>query len=156
MKDDGSIRLYNLPETKVCKAVRGLGSDVSSIAWVHPSGTEVGSIWIAAGRKVLELIVNPGTLLFTRYVKLQIHLFSWDAQAMIQDASHSLVSLDGIISPEDVFNEVTTLDYVSERVFDFSVDLARSISVPMVNCWHSLAIAVASVVSTFRRGKSRK
>jgi hypothetical protein len=28
---------------------------------------------------------------------------------MIQDASHSLVSLDGIIDPEDVFNEVIML-----------------------------------------------
>jgi len=27
---------------------------------------------------------------------------------MIQDASNSLVSLDGIIDPEDVFNEVIT------------------------------------------------
>lgn len=33
---------------------------------------------------------------------------------MIQDASHALVSLDGIIDPEDVFNEVTVLDYISE------------------------------------------
>ena len=26
---------------------------------------------------------------------------------MVQDASHSLVSLEGFIDPEDVFNEVT-------------------------------------------------
>ena len=54
-KDDGSLRLYNLPETKVCKAVRGLGSDVSSIAWAHTSETEIGNVWVAAGQKV-ELV----------------------------------------------------------------------------------------------------
>jgi len=46
---------------------------------------------------------------------------------MVQDASHALVSLDGIIDPEDVFNEVTIFDYISERVHDSSVDLARLI-----------------------------
>lgn len=53
MKDDGSVRLYDLPETKVRKAVRGLGSDVSSIAWAHSLGTEIGNIWVAVGQKVV-------------------------------------------------------------------------------------------------------
>ena len=54
--DDGSLRLYNLPETKVCKAVRGLGSDISSIAWAHSSGTEIGNVWVAAGQKVVRRV----------------------------------------------------------------------------------------------------
>ena len=33
---------------------------------------------------------------------------------MIQDTSHSLVSLDGIIDPEDIFNEVTAFRHVRE------------------------------------------
>lgn len=52
VKDDGSLRLYNLPETRVHKAVRGLGSDVSSIAWVHSKGTEIGNVLVAVGQKV--------------------------------------------------------------------------------------------------------
>jgi len=56
MEDDGSLRLYNLPETKVCKAVRGLGSDVSSIAWVCASGAEIGDVWVAAGQKVVRRV----------------------------------------------------------------------------------------------------
>lgn len=44
---------------------------------------------------------------------------------MIQDASHALVALEGILDQEDVFNEVTKFDYISEGVSDFCVDLAR-------------------------------
>jgi hypothetical protein len=67
LKDDGSLRLYNLPETKVYKAVRGLGSDVSSIAWVHPTGTEIGNVLVAVGQKV-----STSTL-----VKLIVHKMHW-------------------------------------------------------------------------------
>ena len=62
-----------------------------------------------------------------RSANFQILLFGLDAPAMIQDASHALVSLDGIIDPEDVFNEVTMFDHNSERVSNFCVDLARLI-----------------------------
>jgi hypothetical protein len=111
VEDDGSLRLYNLPEGRVHKAVRGLGSDISSIAWVHPLGTEIGNVWVAAGQKVCmirRVLENVG---FLRRLDVgpQIFLFGLDAPAMIQDASHSLVSLDGIIDPEDVFNEVIML-----------------------------------------------
>jgi hypothetical protein len=34
---------------------------------------------------------------------------------MVQDTSHAVVSLDGIIDPEDVFNEVTMSGYSLER-----------------------------------------
>ncbi|KAF9645295.1 WD40 repeat-like protein [Thelephora ganbajun] len=99
--DDGSLRLYNLPETKVYKAVRGLGSDVSSIAWMHSPGTEIGNIWVAAGQKV-------------------ILLFGLDTPTMIQDASHSLVSLNNIIGPDDVFNEIDIS--ANEKLLAFSCD----------------------------------
>lgn len=113
MKDDGSLRLYNLPETRVCKAVRGLGSDVSSIAWVHPTGAEVGNALIAAGNKVST---NHLVEVFAhRMYWTQILLFSLDAPSVIQDASQSLLLLDGIIDPDDVFNEVTVFDDVTEE-----------------------------------------
>lgn len=58
MKDDGSLRIYNLPETKVYKAVRSLDSDVSSITWAHSPGSEIGNVWVAAGRKVVHRAVR--------------------------------------------------------------------------------------------------
>lgn len=84
--DNGSLRLYNLPETKVIKAVRGLGSDVSSVAWAHPPGTEIGNVLVAVGQKILS--------------------FSLDTSSMIQDASQSLDSLDSILDPDDIFNQL--------------------------------------------------
>jgi WD40 repeat protein len=46
---DGSIRFYDLPEIKVQKAVRRLGSEISSLAF---SPRSAGVIWAAAGREV--------------------------------------------------------------------------------------------------------
>ena len=120
VEDDGSLRLYNLPEGRVLKAVRGLGSglgsDISSIAWAHPSGTEIGNVWIAAGQKVCMIRRTLENVGFLRRLDVgpQIFLFGLDAPTMIQDASHSLVSLDSIIDPEDVFNEVIMLGSVPE------------------------------------------
>ena len=39
-----------------------------------------------------------------------------DAPALIQDASQSLVSLEGITDPDDVFNEVAVFGYALEKV----------------------------------------
>ena len=47
--DDGTIRLYRLPDTKVCKAIRGLGTEVSSIAFGSPA---TSSVWLAVGQHV--------------------------------------------------------------------------------------------------------
>lgn len=52
--------------------------------------------------------------MLTEYTGPQILLFSFDAPVMIQDISHSLVSLDGIIDQDDVFNEVTMFEDVLE------------------------------------------
>ena len=40
---------------------------------------------------------------------------------MVQDPSHALVSLDGIIDPEDVFNEVTMFGCSLERCLIFAL-----------------------------------
>ncbi|KAL5489846.1 hypothetical protein ACEPAI_4678 [Sanghuangporus weigelae] len=51
--DDGSVRLYNPPESKVRKAVRGLGASISSISFCGPGDDEDKlDIWIASGKIV--------------------------------------------------------------------------------------------------------
>ena len=75
---------------------------------------------------------------------------------MIQDTSNSFVSLDGIIDPEDVFNEVIMFACCSGEDPGLNVDPARLISVPMGNYWLSLATAASSVSSTSRQSRLRK
>ena len=48
MLDDGSVRLYNLPDTKVLKAIRGLES-VSGIVF---GSAESKALFVAAGHSV--------------------------------------------------------------------------------------------------------
>jgi hypothetical protein len=48
-EDDGSLRLYHLPDTKVVQAIRGLGSEVSSVSAMMPNSSD---IWVACGSSV--------------------------------------------------------------------------------------------------------
>ncbi|EKM55195.1 uncharacterized protein PHACADRAFT_95688 [Phanerochaete carnosa HHB-10118-sp] len=47
--DDGSVRIYQLPSTKVSKAIRRLGQDIASICWVQPRPVASASLWVASG-----------------------------------------------------------------------------------------------------------
>ena len=47
--DDGSVRLYRLPDAKVVKAIRGLGETVSGVVF---GSVESGSVFVAAGHSV--------------------------------------------------------------------------------------------------------
>ena len=49
--DDGSIRFYELPDTRVTKAVRGFDNDVSSIVWAKRT-QQPQEVWIANGSAV--------------------------------------------------------------------------------------------------------
>jgi hypothetical protein len=51
-KDDGSLRLYCPPDTKVVRAIRGLDSEVSSVISVTPNNGDLGHIWAACGSSV--------------------------------------------------------------------------------------------------------
>ncbi|KAH9966624.1 WD40-repeat-containing domain protein [Russula dissimulans] len=68
--DDGSLRLYCPPDTKVVRAIRGLGSEVSSVASVTPTPGNFGHIWVACGRS--------------------LKLFNLDAQNLVQSNEHAL------------------------------------------------------------------
>ena len=51
-KDDGSLRLYCPPDTKVVRAIRGLDSGVSSVISVTPNNSSFGHVWVACGSSV--------------------------------------------------------------------------------------------------------
>ncbi|OCB86785.1 WD40 repeat-like protein [Sanghuangporus baumii] len=51
--DDGSVRLYKPPESKVQKAIRGLGASISSVLFCGRADDEDKlDIWIASGKSV--------------------------------------------------------------------------------------------------------
>lgn len=52
IEDDGSVRVYNLPSTRVFKAINNLGSDVSSLVTVSRQGAGTEELWLSCGPKV--------------------------------------------------------------------------------------------------------
>lgn len=49
--EDGTVRRYDLPSSQVVKAIKSLGSEISSVVCVKkPNGT--GDVWIASGHRV--------------------------------------------------------------------------------------------------------
>ena len=52
LKDDGSLRLYFPPDTKVVRAIRGLDSEVSSVIPITPNNGGFGHVWVACGSSV--------------------------------------------------------------------------------------------------------
>ncbi len=52
-EDDGTLRVYSLSgQRNVLKAVRGLGSEVSSIACIPGAGSKIPDVWLACGTRV--------------------------------------------------------------------------------------------------------
>ncbi|KAK0453471.1 WD40-repeat-containing domain protein [Armillaria borealis] len=86
--DDGTLRVYDLSTFKVLKAVRGLGSEVSSIVCVKRPESDLRDAWIACGTRV--------------------HLFQMDSPAMVLTLSDALASVE-VCSPDgdDVLNEIS-------------------------------------------------
>ncbi|KAK0498629.1 WD40-repeat-containing domain protein [Armillaria luteobubalina] len=86
--DDGTLRVYDLSTFKVLKAIRGLGSEVSSIVCVKRPGSDLRDVWIACGTRV--------------------HLFQMDSPAMILTLSDALESVEVCSSDgDDVLNEIS-------------------------------------------------
>lgn len=52
LTDDGSLRVYHVSSTRVLKAIRGIGSEIVSVASLQRSGADIGDVWIACGRRV--------------------------------------------------------------------------------------------------------
>ncbi|KZV92151.1 WD40 repeat-like protein [Exidia glandulosa HHB12029] len=60
--EDGSVRLYRVSETRVHKAIRAFGDEVSSLAFVPASDV----IWIASGQHIYAFDINTETLVLKR------------------------------------------------------------------------------------------
>ncbi|EGN95496.1 hypothetical protein SERLA73DRAFT_186531 [Serpula lacrymans var. lacrymans S7.3] len=86
--DDGSVRVYNRDSPKVQKAIRGLGSEVSSIICLKEgSNTDLGLLWVASGRRAFSFSMNSSKMI----------LMSSDATSTIELGADD----------EDVLNELT-------------------------------------------------
>ncbi|KIK08814.1 hypothetical protein K443DRAFT_535773 [Laccaria amethystina LaAM-08-1] len=89
--DDGSLRIYDLSTSKVLKAVRGLGNEVSSIICIKRPGSELRDAWVAHGKR--------------------ISLFQLDSPKLIQSPEDALSTVD-IGNTEDA-SEIDTLNELS-------------------------------------------
>jgi len=83
--DDGSLRLYCPPDTKVVRAIRGLDSEVSSIVAITPNDGGFGHVWVACGSSV--------------------KLFNLDTPQLIQSNENVLAVINVGESEGDVTNE---------------------------------------------------
>ncbi|RDB22274.1 WD repeat-containing protein 53 [Hypsizygus marmoreus] len=86
--EDGTLRVYDLSSFKVLKAVRGLGSEVSSIVCIKRPNTELRDVWLACGKRVMK--------------------FQMDSPKMIQTAEDALVVIEvgEESSEDDILNEI--------------------------------------------------
>ncbi|KAH9048141.1 WD40-repeat-containing domain protein [Lactarius hengduanensis] len=98
--DDGSIRLYRLPDTKVVKAIRGLGSEVSSIAVMAPRSGGFGDMWVACGSSV--------------------KLFNLNARELIQSSENALVTVQLGENDGDAVNGISVSE--NQKSLAFSLD----------------------------------
>ncbi|OSD08594.1 WD40 repeat-like protein [Trametes coccinea BRFM310] len=85
--DDGSVRWYNLPSTKVSRAIKSLGDEISSIVWSQPKKDHPTSVWVASGPKLFA--------------------FPAETQKMIVSAADASCSLLVGEDDEDVLNELS-------------------------------------------------
>ncbi|KAJ7172310.1 WD40-repeat-containing domain protein [Mycena filopes] len=84
--DDGSLRVYDLSSLKVCRALKGLGSEVSSIACFKRPGSELRDVWLACGNKAYS--------------------FQMDSEKLVQGTADATAVIE-LCTDEDVLNELT-------------------------------------------------
>src|SRR6266702_1983236 len=108
LEDDGSIRLYRLPDTKVVKAIRGLGSEVSSITAMAPKSGGFGDMWVACGSSVsgIEALPRLVSLDVTLANPSQVKLFSLDTQQLVLSPENALVAIQVGENDGDAVNGV--------------------------------------------------
>jgi WD40 repeat protein len=98
--DDGSLRLYCPSDTKVVRAIRGLGSEVSSVTAVTPKDSGFGHIWVACGSSVKS--------------------FNLDTQQLIQSNEHALTIINVGENEGDVTNEISVSE--NQKTLAFTMD----------------------------------
>ncbi|KAK2466708.1 hypothetical protein APHAL10511_000966 [Amanita phalloides] len=83
---DGILRVYDLSTLKVVRAVRNLGSEVSSIICLKRPGSDLRDAWIAAGTKIMK--------------------FQLDSPNMIQDVQDALDVIEIVTTQDELVNEI--------------------------------------------------
>ncbi|KAJ7271949.1 WD40 repeat-like protein [Mycena haematopus] len=84
--DDGSLRVYDLSSFKVCKAIRGLPGEISSVCCFKRPGSHLRDIWLACGR--------------------QAYSFQMDLEKMVLTAADAIAAIELCSDEEDVLNEL--------------------------------------------------
>ena len=87
ISDDGTVRMYSQSSTRVARAVKSLGAEISSIRCPKPGGPQSGQWFCASGTRVL--------------------MFSLTSEKMILAAQDASTSLTLGEDEEDVLNEVS-------------------------------------------------
>ncbi|KAH9945888.1 WD40 repeat-like protein [Epithele typhae] len=64
--DDGCLRWYNLPSTKVVKAIKSLGDEISSISIHSQHRNEPETAWVASGRNVFCLPTESQKMILSK------------------------------------------------------------------------------------------
>ncbi|KDQ60768.1 hypothetical protein JAAARDRAFT_124475 [Jaapia argillacea MUCL 33604] len=95
--DDGSVRVYKLPNTKVCKAIRGIGNEISCISWRKKKDEDGGEIWLAAGHQIIS--------------------FNLSSSQMILSLKDAEVTLQVGEDEDDVLNELTLNHNATQLAF---------------------------------------
>ncbi|PIL24234.1 hypothetical protein GSI_13987 [Ganoderma sinense ZZ0214-1] len=116
---DGSVRWYEPPSTKVVKAIKPIGEEIASMAWLPPKKAESPTLWVASGRRVL--------------------CFALDSHKMISTAQDAVAVLDIGEDDDDVLNELNLsengkcLAFGSDSGAVGIVDLASTVTTRMKN-----------------------
>lgn len=102
--DDGSLRVYELPSTRVARAVRSLGHEVSSIVCSKGrNGDKLGTVWVASGTRVR--LTHPATM-HQISICSQALLFDFASPKLVLSPEDAISVLELGEDAEDVLNEV--------------------------------------------------
>ncbi|KAI0093977.1 WD40-repeat-containing domain protein [Irpex rosettiformis] len=105
--DDGSVRFYDLPSTRVTKAIRGLDGEIASVVWARRN-QEPQEVWVANGPTAYR--------------------FSLDSSKMVLSNKDAIIQLLLGQDKEDVVNEVRVLIIWGSFSIHVSVDRQLSLS----------------------------
>ncbi|KAF7363588.1 WD repeat-containing protein 53 [Mycena sanguinolenta] len=95
--DDGSLRVYDLSSVKVCKAIRGLPSEISSVCCFKRPGSHFRDVWLACGR--------------------QAYSFQMDTEKMILTTADANATMELCDDEEDILNELALNSAKSHLAF---------------------------------------
>lgn len=115
-QDDGIVRVYLPPDIKVLKAVRGLGDEVSSVAWSNksPKSGGMGHIYVAVGGQVYIFLNQKSFLGHANMIK-QIMDLDLDVEKMILSPSDAAQVFQVGEDCDDAVNEVGASHLYQER-----------------------------------------